>query len=107
MNKNDQLINETLSTKLNQEYYPEFKTKWTEFLNIFNQSIMSEFSKNNIGVLLNQKDNKLELNGELFLKDLKNDESCKIEDRIPEYLKFSLDVAEKNSNKVGFFFKLI
>ena len=43
---------------------------------------------------------------ELMKKDLKNDESCKIEDRIPEYLKFSLDVAEKNSNKVGFFFQI-
>ena len=107
LKQNEKLNHETLSAKLHHEYYPEFKAKWSQFLTIINQSIMSEFSTNNIGALLNQKDNKLELNGELFLRDLKDDESLKIEDRIPEYLKFSLDVAEKNSNRVRNDFKIV
>jgi hypothetical protein len=71
---------------------------------------MSNSSKDSIGSVLNQKDNnKLELNGELFLKDLKSEQSLKIEDRLPEYLRFILEVIEKNPNKVGietYFFKL-
>jgi hypothetical protein len=110
LNKNENIAYETLSKKLNHEYYPEFKARWSDFLTIINQSIMSDSSKNSIGNVLNQKDNKLELNGELFLKDLKSESSLKIEDRLPEYLRFILEVIEKNPNiQVGIethFFKL-
>ena len=93
---------ETLFKKLNEDYYPEFKKNWSNFMSILNRSITNEFMKNNIANILSQKEEKLELNGDVFLEDLKNDDSIKLEDRLPSYLKYIIENIDKNSNTVTF-----